>query len=49
MAALFANRKPRLEADTFVRWLDEIGVPIMLAGAVVTMLATIAGLARPLA
>jgi hypothetical protein len=48
MATLFADRKPRLAADTFARLLDEVGVPILLAGALVTMLATIAGLARPL-
>ena len=41
MANDFANA--RLDADAIAQWLDEIGMPIMLAGAVVTMVATIAG------
>jgi hypothetical protein len=48
MATRLANR-PRLDTDAPARWLDEIGVPVMLAGAVVAMMATIAGLAGPLA
>ncbi len=40
MANGFANARPRLDADAIAQWLDEIGMPIVLAGAVMTMIAT---------
>ena len=49
MANGFANRPPRLDTDAVAQWLDEIGMPIVLAGAVtltgtvMTMLVTTAG------
>lgn len=39
----FANSRPRLDADAVAQWLDEVGMPIVLAGALMTMVATIAG------
>jgi hypothetical protein len=47
MAAQFAFhrrlRPVRLTADGVAPWLDQVGMPLVLAGAVVVMLLTIAG------
>lgn len=42
MTTLLAIPRPRLDADALSLWLDSVGMPLVLAGAVMTMVATLA-------
>jgi hypothetical protein len=43
MTAPFAARNStRLDADAFAQWLDQVGMPVMLAAAILTMAAALA-------
>jgi hypothetical protein len=43
MKALFAARNTaRLDADALAQWLDQVGMPVMLAVAMVTIAASLA-------
>ena len=43
MATVFANRRPRLDADGLSQWLDQVAAgPLMLAVTIVALVATIA-------
>ena len=43
MATRFAVRnRIRLDADALAQWLDQVGMPVMLAAAMLTMVAALA-------